>query len=96
MGKYANHNEFAGNAPPSWREETTSEVFLKGMSQIAPPGMKPKTSRAKRFEEKTDRGASTRWHHNYDIAMFGGTDIPLPSSETKQMTLEELYKFPER
>ena len=96
MGKYASHNEFAGNAPPSWREETTSEVFLKGMSQITPTGMRPKPSRARRFEERTDRGASTRWHHNYDIAMFGGTEIPLPSSETKQMTMEELYRFPER
>lgn len=96
MGKYASHNEFAGNAPPTWREETTSEIYLKGMSQIAPSGMKVKPSRAKRFEERTDRGASTRWHHNYDIAMFGGTEIPLPSSEAKQMTLEELYKFPER
>ena len=40
MGKYANHEEFGGNAPVRYREDTTSESFLKGMSAIAPPGMK--------------------------------------------------------
>lgn len=89
MGKYANHEEFGANAPINYREDTTSQSYLRGMSRIAPPGMKPKAVRGKRFEEKTDRKASARWHHNFDVAMFGGTDIPSPTSETKQMSLEE-------
>jgi len=59
------------------------------MSAIAPPGMKPKAMRGKRYEDNTDFKASVRWHRNFDIAMFGGTDIDLPSSTTKQMRLEE-------
>jgi hypothetical protein len=51
--------------------------------------MKPKTSRGQRFEERTDRQASVKWHHNFDVAMFGGTDIAQPGSENKQMALEE-------
>jgi hypothetical protein len=50
MGKYANHNEFGANAPINYREDTTSGSFLEGMSQIAPPGMKPKATRGQRFE----------------------------------------------
>ena len=45
MGSYANHEEFGGNAPINYREDTTSESFLKGMSAIAPPGMHPKVTR---------------------------------------------------
>ena len=90
MGKYANHEELGANAPINYREDTTSESYLKGMSTIAPPGMKPKTHRGKRFEEKTDFKASARWHREWDIAMFGGTDVSLPTSETKQTSLEGL------
>ena len=66
MGKYANHEEFGVNAPINYREDTTSESFLKGMSAIAPPGMKPKTIRGQKFEEKTDFKASATWHRNFD------------------------------
>jgi hypothetical protein len=73
MGKYSNHQEFGANAPINYREDTTSESYLNGMSVITPPGMKPKQSKAKKFEEKTDCTASARWHHNFDFAMFGGS-----------------------
>ena len=75
MGKYANHEEFGVNAPINYREDTTNEAFLNGMAVITPPGMKPRASRGHKFEEKTDFKASARWHRNYDIAMFGGSDI---------------------
>ena len=88
MGKYANHEEFGVNAPINYREDSTSESFLKGMSAIAPPGMKPKESRGRRFEEKTDFKASARWHRNFDVAMFGGSDIGTGNVETSQMSLE--------
>ncbi len=88
MGKYANHEEFGVNAPINYREETTSESFLKGMSAIAPPGMKPKQFRSRKFEEKTDFKASARWHKNFDEAMFGGSDIGAPDYESRQMSLE--------
>jgi hypothetical protein len=88
MGKYANHEEFGVNAPINYREDTTSESFLKGMSAITPPGMKPKTARGKKFEEKTDFKASARWHRNFDIAMFGGSDIESKDFESGQMSLE--------
>ncbi len=88
MGKYANHEEFGVNAPINYREDTTSESFLKGMSAIAPPGMKPKGSRGRKFEEKTDFKASARWHRNFDVAMFGGSDIGAADFEARQMTLE--------
>ena len=39
MGKYANHEEFGINAPVNYREDTTSESFLNGMTAIAPPGV---------------------------------------------------------
>ena len=29
MGRYANHEEFGGNAPINYREDTTSESFLE-------------------------------------------------------------------
>ena len=87
MGKYANHEEFGVNAPINYREDTTSESYLKGMAVIAPPGMRPKMVRGQRFEEKTDFEASTTWHRNFDIAMFGGSDIG-GNSESGQMTLE--------
>jgi len=89
MGRYADHEEFGANAPVNFREDTTGESFLRGMSTIAPPGMKPKAMRGKRYEDNTDFKASVKWHRNFDIAMFGGTDIDLPSSTTKQMRLEE-------
>jgi len=96
MGKYANHEEFGINAPINYREDTTSESYLKGMSVIAPPGTRPKQMRGRKFEEKTDFKASTRWHRNFDIAMFGGTDIPAPSSESKQIALEEMLDHVKR
>ncbi|APV45061.1 hypothetical protein Dform_01742 [Dehalogenimonas formicexedens] len=88
MGKYANHEEFGVNAPRSYREDTTSESFLDGMSGIAPPGMRPRRSRGEKFEEKTDFKTSARWHRNFDVAMFGGSDIGTTDFETKQMGLE--------
>jgi hypothetical protein len=90
MGRYADHRDFAANAPMNYREDTTTEAYLEGMARIAPPGMRPKAVRGRRFEERTDFSASTRWHRNYDLAMFGDTDIPGPSSETKQKALEGL------
>ena len=88
MGKYTNHEEFGANAPINYREDTTSESFLNGMSAIAPPGMKPKVTRARKFEEKTNFKASARWHRNFDLAMFGGSDIGAPDFESRQMNLE--------
>jgi len=88
VGKYANHEEFGVNAPINYREDTTSESFLKGLSAISPPGMKPKVSKGKRFEEKTDFKASAKWHRNFDLAMFGGSDIESKDYETGQMNLE--------
>jgi hypothetical protein len=88
MGKYANHEEFGINAPINYREDTTSESFLKGMSAIAPPGMKPKETRGHKFEEKTDFKASARWHRNFDLAMFGGSDIGTIDFESRQLSLE--------
>ena len=88
MGKYANHEEFGVNAPINYREDTTSESYLKGMAVIAPPGMKPKSMRGQRFEQRTDFKASTTWHRNFDIAMFGGSDVNAPGSESKQIDLE--------
>jgi hypothetical protein len=87
MGKYSNHEEFGVNAPINYREDTTSRSFLEGMTIIAPPGMKPKAGRGRKFEEKTDFKASARWHRNFDIAMFGGSDIG-ENSESGQMSLE--------
>ncbi|MFC1970933.1 hypothetical protein ACFLV0_03235, partial [Chloroflexota bacterium] len=81
--------EFGVNAPINYREDTTSEAFLKGMTVITPPGMKPRASRGHKFEEKTDFKASTTWHRNFDIAMFGGSDVDAPGSESKQLSLEE-------
>jgi len=88
MGKYANHEEFGVNAPINYREDTTSESFLNGMSAIAPPGMKPRASRCEKFEERTDFKASARCHKNFDLAMFGGSDIGTADFETRQMSLE--------
>jgi len=89
MGKYANHEEFGVNAPINYREDTTSESYLNGMTVIAPPGMKPKQVRGRKFEEKTDFKASARWHRNFDMAMFGGSDIDIPASDSKQLDLED-------
>ena len=89
MGKYDSHEEFGVNAPINYREDTTSESFLKGMDNIAPPGMKPKVSRGKKFEEKTDFKASARWHLGYDIAMFGGSDIRGDNTLSSQLSLEQ-------
>ncbi len=96
MGKYANHEELGVNAPINYREDTTSESYNEGMSRIAPPGMKPKETRGRRFEEKTDFKASVKWHRRWDTAMFGGTDIPAPTSETKQMALEGMVDHVKR
>ena len=87
MGKYSNHEEFGVNAPINYREDTTSEKYLGGMSVIAPPGMKPRVARGRKFEDKTDFKASARWHRNFDVAMFGGSDINA-DSESGQMSLE--------
>ena len=87
MGKYANHDEFGVNAPINYREDTTSQAYLDGMSSIAPLGMKPKALRGKRFEGKTDFKASARWHRNFDLAMFGGSEIE-GDSQSSQMSLE--------
>jgi hypothetical protein len=54
--------------------------------------MRPKEVRCRRFEERTDFDASVRWHHNYDVAMFGGSDIERPTSESKQRTLEMEFR----
>jgi hypothetical protein len=88
MGKYANHEEFGVNAPINYREDTTSESFLNGMTAIAPPGMKPRVIRGRKFEEKTDFKASARWHRNFDVAMFGGSDIESKDYESGQLGLE--------
>ncbi len=88
MGKYANHEEFGVNAPINYREDTTSQAYLNGMSAIAPPGMKPKQRRGQKFEEKTDFKTSARWHRNFDMAMFGGSDIEAPDYSSRQMSLE--------
>ena len=88
MGRYVSHEEFGANAPINYREDTTSESFLNGMSAIAPPGMKPKASRGRKFEEKTDFKASAMWHRNFDVAMFGGSDIDGGNFESGQMSLE--------
>jgi hypothetical protein len=94
--KYRDHEQFGANAPVNWREKATSESYLKGMSRIAPPDMTPKEQRGQRFEERTAKPESAKWHHNYDIAMFGGTEIPRPDIEPKQMTLEEMLNGIER
>lgn len=95
-GKYTSHEEFGANAPINYREDTTSESYLTGMSRIAPPGMKPRVARGQRFEERTDRKTSVKWHHNYDVAMFGGTEIGVPGSESKQLALEKQINGIER
>ncbi len=89
MGRYASHEEFGGNAPINYGEDTTSESFLNGMSSIAPPGMKPKVTRGHKFEEKTDFKASARWHRNFDTAMFGASNIGTTDFEARQLQLEE-------
>jgi len=97
MGKYANHNEFGVNAPINYREDTTAESFLKGMAVISPPGMRPKAARGKKFEEKTDFKASAKWHHNYDIAMFDGSDIDGASGQLSLETkLNGIKRIPGR
>jgi hypothetical protein len=88
MGKYKDHEEFGGQAPVNYREETTSESYLKGMTGVAPPGMKPKAVRGQRFEEKTDFKASALWHKNYDQAMLGASDIGSPDYLNLQKILE--------
>jgi hypothetical protein len=92
MGKYKGHMEFGANAPINWRERTTSEVYLKGMTAIAPPGMKPRERRGQRFEAGTDKPESAKWHRNYDLAMFEGSDIAGPDSEVSQTKLEDLIQ----
>ena len=91
MGKYASHEEFGALAPWNWRKKATRESLEKGLSRIAPPGMKPREERLDRFSAKIDFPHSTTWHHNWDRAMFGGTEIESPGSETKQMRIETLF-----
>jgi hypothetical protein len=88
MGKYATHEEFGARAPVNYRQETTGEAYLKGMSSISPPGMKPKVSRGQKFAQKTDFQASALWHRNYDQAMFAGSDIASPNFLDLQRILE--------
>jgi hypothetical protein len=94
--KYRDHEQFGANAPINWREKTTSGAYLEGMSKIAPPGMKPREQRGRHFEGRTTEPESARWHHNYDIAMFGGTEIPKPTYQSKQLRLEEELNGVER
>ncbi len=96
MGRYADHRDFAANAPINYREDTTSEAYLVGMARIAPPGMRPRAVRGRNFEQRTGYSASARWHRNYDLAMFGATDIPEPGSEAKQRALEGLIDHIQR
>ena len=88
MHKYKNHQEFGSNAPINWQEKATSEVYLEGLSKIAPEGMKPRVRRGQQFATKTGKPESAKWHHNYDLAMFGGTEISQPDVEPQQMPLE--------
>jgi hypothetical protein len=88
MGKYASHEDFGATAPVNYREDTTSQSYLKGMTAISPPGMKPKVSRGQKFEQKTDFKASALWHRNYDQAMFAGSDIGSPDYLNLQRILE--------
>ena len=92
MGKYASHEDFGAKAPVSYREDTTSQSYLKGMSAISPPGMKPRASRGQKFEQKTDFKASALWHRNYDQAMFAGSDIGSPDYLNLQRILEKKPK----
>ncbi len=39
MGKFVAHDEFGINAPVNYREDTTSEPFLKGMSATTSSGL---------------------------------------------------------
>lgn len=88
MGRYASHEDFGANAPIKYRDESTSASYLKGMSVIAPPGMRPRASRGSCFEAKTDFKASALWHRNFDMAMFGGSDIGTTDFESRQLGLE--------
>jgi len=54
--------------------------------------MKPKVSRAKKFEENTDFKASALWHRNYDVAMFTASEIGPADFESRQMSLENKFK----
>ena len=92
MGKYASHDEWAGNAPPDYRDNTTLEVYRRGLSRIAPPRMRPKETRCQRYDERTGFDASVKWHHNWDVAMFGGTDVERPTAEQKQRTIEMEFR----
>ncbi|MEK7354591.1 MAG: hypothetical protein AABZ77_08815, partial [Chloroflexota bacterium] len=58
--------------------------------------MKAKATRGKKFEEKTDFKASATWHKNFDVAMFGGSDIGTQDYEAKQLNLESMFKSIER
>ncbi len=51
--------------------------------------MKPKTERGKRFEENIDLKAAAKWHHNFDRAMFGSTEVNAPHEAEKQLGLEK-------
>jgi hypothetical protein len=88
MGRYSSHEDFGADAPVKYREDSTSVAYLKGMAVITPPGMKPRASRAAEFEARTDFKASALWHRNFDVAMFGGSDIGSADFESRQLGLE--------
>lgn len=89
MGKYTSHEDMAANAPINFRQDTISEDYLAGLEGIAPLGMKPKSIRGQRFEDNCDLKASAKWHHNYDKAMFGGSEIGGPHEAQEQKGLEK-------
>ncbi len=74
MGKYTNHEDLGANAPLNWRENTQPELYLEGMSTIAPPGMKLKAERVNRFKAKIDQP-----HSKTDA--FRGNVRPYPEEE---------------
>jgi hypothetical protein len=96
MGRYKSHEEFGSNAPINYREDTTQEVYLKGLEGICPPGMKPKMKRGQKFEEKTGFKASALWHRNFDRAMFGNSDLDDIGYQSLQEDLEQRLSEDER
>ncbi|GEM_PF-6951097 len=96
MGKYKNHEELAAYAPWKWRRNTTQKSYLDGMNRIAPPGKKAKERRGTNFEENTALPQSVEWHHNWDIALFDGTEIEHPAAQSRQRSLEEAFPPPRK
>lgn len=96
MGKYKNHEELAAYAPWKWRRNTTRQSYLDGMNRIAPPGKKARERRGTNFEERTALPQSVEWHHNWDIALFDGSEIEHPTSQSRQRSLEEAFPPPKK